>query len=172
MDSTWAVSCELSQTLKPSRWKSYLHDAQAAPTAPLPQFWGRPQRWGQTDPGAEDWLCLEQQRWHSQDHCMVNFKKTVRADCTLAACSPSPPIKPPAHGDSIRESQPLDRSPPLPLPLPHCWSPNKTNFSFHQPCPFIGFRAANSRTPLSITHPHVAEGMWDLYEDFLIFIYL
>ena len=60
---------------------------------------------------------------------MTNF----RADCAVSACSPLPqPMKALAHWLTVRESWPLNRSPPSPLPVSSIQ--NKADFLSHQPC--------------------------------------
>ena len=61
---------------------------------------------------------------------MTNLKTTVRADCTVSACSPLPqPIKALTFSLSggWEASQPLDRCPPSP---PSCWHLKWSKLSF------------------------------------------
>ena len=78
---------------------------------------------------------------------------TVRADCAVSACSPLPlPVKalaPRLSGWAWGVGRPLDRSPLPPYQVAGLW--NKANFPFHQPCLFIGFRAASSHNPTSVS---------------------
>ena len=74
---------------------------------------------------------------------MTNLKMTVRADCTVSACSPLlQPIRALPHWLSVRGSWPFDRC--HHPPVARIWS--TANFPFHQPGLFIGFWAVSSPT--------------------------
>ena len=80
--------------------------------------------------GDEDLLYLKQSRWHWPDHCVTDFKKTVKVNCCFCMYSPlTPPIhswdsplKGLAHSLLVR-LWPLDTSLPLPV---DCQSPKQS----------------------------------------------
>ena len=70
---------------------------------------------------------------------------TVRTDCTVSECNTLPrPIKALAHWLSVWENWLLYMN-SLPPTAASFW--NEANFSFHQPCFFIGYRVASSHNP-------------------------
>ena len=99
-------------------------------------------------------LTLFNQDGDWSDHCMTDFKMTVRADYAVSACSSLLlSIKALDHWLSVRKSQLSDRSSqhPPPVPCPAAGIHNKVNFSFHQPCLYNGFWVVSSQPPLSVT---------------------
>ena len=86
---------------------------------------------------------------------MTNFKMTVRADCAVSAHSPLPlPVKILASWLSGRGGA-GPWTGVCPPPTQVAGIQNKASFPFHQTCPFIGFWAARSQTPLVVILTYV-----------------
>ena len=83
---------------------------------------------------------------------MTNFL-TVRADCTVSACSPLPQlIKALVHWLLRVFGQESSLCIPPPQTSPFADVQNKANIPFHQPYIFTGFGVASSQTLLLVTN--------------------
>ena len=80
---------------QPSLWFSFHIHTWLWHKLPHPEKW--PQRKGTSRPELKIDCYLNQSGWHWSDHCMTDFKTTVRADCAVSVCSLPSSIKALVH---------------------------------------------------------------------------